>query len=90
VTYDLAFTEALLFGERICATCHAKKPKTTDYFDRDATQDCGLHRDCKVCRRARQRGRTDGPKRSATQRERYQNDPVYREKRRAASRKVKT
>jgi len=87
--YDEIFVDTLLFGPKHCRTCRLPKPKSSEHFDRDTTNDDGLHTECKQCRRERQLAnpRQDNAARTAAQRERYQSDPEYREARKAAERK---
>jgi hypothetical protein len=87
--YDELFVDTLLFGSKFCRTCRIAKPKSSEHFDRDASNDDGLHAECKPCRRERQLAnpRQDNEARAAGQRERYQSDPEYREARKAMERK---
>lgn len=87
--YDDDLTDRILFGEKLCRACRIPKPRNAEHFDRDASNDDGLHRECKPCRRERQleNPRQDNAARAVSQRERYQSDPEYREARKAAERK---
>lgn len=69
---DQEFTDTLLLGSKYCPTCRLPKPRSSDYFGRDIHQDDGLRHECKACSCERAR-------------ERYANDPEFREKRKAYS-----
>ena len=91
MSYDSDLTDAILFGEKACNVCHVVQVRSSEHFDRDAGNRDGLHVTCKDCRRERQlaKPRTDGVRRAAQNRQRYQADAEYREKRKAASRRAK-
>ena len=72
---DEVLADTLLLGSKYCPTCRLQKPRSGGYFGRDASKDDGLRHDCKVCSRERAR-------------ERYANDPEFREKRKAHNQKA--
>jgi len=48
--YDAEFTDALLFGEKVCSSCGRKRPKCSPHFAQDASKDDGLKSQCSDCR----------------------------------------
>lgn len=89
--YDSDFTDRILFGEKRCPTCQAKKPRNSEHFHLDAHNDDGLCGECKACKLAHQRETrvVDNVAVADRSRERYANDPEYRERKRASALKAK-
>lgn len=85
--YDSDWTDRLIFGEKVCPTCEVPKPRNSEHYSPDATNNDGLRCECKECRNASQRA---GRKSHADyERIRYQTDPEFREWRKTTSRENK-
>ena len=83
----MVFTDAIIFGEKLCPTCEVCKPRNSEHFQKDVSSDDCLYHECRECRNAAQRGNRKS--RADYERTRYQTDPEYRERRKATSRENK-
>ena len=93
--YDSDFVDRLLFGEKRCPACEVPKPRNSEHFFVDAKASDGLSGECKPCNLARQQETrretrvVDNAAAARRGRERYANDPEYRERRKASALRVK-
>jgi hypothetical protein len=95
IAYDDRETDFLIFGRKTCTICGAEHPASSEYFPVDVTRKRGLQEMCRVCNRARRHVRKPlTPEQAARKRkrdterkrERYHEDPAYRERYLAAGR----
>ena len=88
---DDDLSDRLIFGEKLCPACGEVKPRNAEHFHVNMSMADGLSLKCKPCRLAHQRETrvVDNAAAARRSRERYANDPEFRERRKATSRENK-
>jgi len=83
----MVFTDTIIFGEKTCGRCGAVKPRNSEHFRSDDSSPDGMRFCCGSCDSTSKHAAR--ARESAHARERYANDPEYRERRKTETRERK-